>query len=93
MKGHSGNKGNKESDVLAKEGANKIEPDAIDLSIPKDFDLQRVKLLAIIQVVAYRGILEQKRPHAQPLMSENLQNACTTVIEYTQQTETDGTLW
>ena len=93
VKGHSGNEGNEESDGLAKEGANKIEPDEVDLSIPKDFDLQGAKLSAITQVVAYRGILEQRRPYARPSTSENLQKARTAVIEYTQQTETDGTLW
>jgi hypothetical protein len=45
IKGHSGDQGNEGSDQLAKEGAEKDEPDALDLSIPPEFDLQVLRLI------------------------------------------------
>ena len=39
VKGHRGNLGNEESDKLAKEGAEKHEPDDLLLNIPRDLDL------------------------------------------------------
>jgi hypothetical protein len=44
IKGHNGTQGNEEADKLAKEGAEKLTPDPLDLSIPKEFNLQGAKL-------------------------------------------------
>jgi ribonuclease HI len=57
-KGHNGNIGNKESDCLTKEGAEREEPGELNIEIPKEFDLQGAKLAALTQAKAYRGILE-----------------------------------
>ena len=43
VKAHRGTLGNKESDKLAKEGAEKDRPDTLDLQIPPEFDLQGSK--------------------------------------------------
>jgi len=53
VKGHKGNKGNKESNNLAKECARKEEPDQLSLPIPKNYDLQGDKLKTITQSLAY----------------------------------------
>jgi ribonuclease HI len=58
-KGHNGTIGNEESDRLAKQGANKPVPDALNLDIPAEFDTQGAKLTALTQAKAYRGILER----------------------------------
>jgi ribonuclease HI len=60
VKGHRGNIGNKESNWLAKEGAKKDIPDALDLSIPTEFNLQGAKLPTIDQATAYQGIVKKK---------------------------------
>ncbi len=51
--------GNKESDKLAKEGAEKEIPEPIDIQILTDFDVQGVKLATINQATAYKGILKK----------------------------------
>ncbi len=57
IKGHNGIQGNEESDRLAKEGANKLALDNLDLDIPKEFDLQGAKIATLTQALAYKGIL------------------------------------
>jgi ribonuclease HI len=44
VKGHDGVEGNEQCDMLAKEGAAKPTPDALDLSIPNTFNMQGAKL-------------------------------------------------
>jgi len=61
VKGHNGTQGNEGSDVLAKQGANKQNPNPLNLDIPKEFDVQGAKLFSLTQATAYKGILERKK--------------------------------
>ena len=61
IKGHSGNEGNKNADKKAEEGANKEKDDAIDLKIPKDYELEGAKLNKLTQKLAYMHVQEQKQ--------------------------------
>jgi ribonuclease HI len=92
-KGHAGDQGNEEADHLAKDGANKPVPNNMSLDIPKEFDLQGVKLATLTQAVAYRGILERKPPHTRDTMSRNLSLARESLASYHNEVETDSTLW
>jgi ribonuclease HI len=47
IKGHDRVQRNEESDRLAKEGASKLNPDKLNLNIPKEFDLQGTKLATL----------------------------------------------
>lgn len=47
VKGHNSDHRNKESDRLAKEGANKAIPDDLDLQTPPKFNVQSTKLSAM----------------------------------------------
>jgi len=44
VKGHNRIQGNKDSDALAKQEANKQNPDPLNLDIPKEFDVQGVTI-------------------------------------------------
>ncbi|KAI0281320.1 hypothetical protein BC826DRAFT_923304 [Russula brevipes] len=61
VKGHSKSKGNRESDRLARDGANKPEPDHLGLTIPATFDLQGAKPAMLTQPKAYLGTREQRK--------------------------------
>ena len=93
VKGHSGVEGNEECDRLAKEGANKDNPDDLNLDIPVEFDLQGAKLATLTQAIAYKGILEQKAPHTRPTTSYNLERARIAIADYTGKQETDENIW
>ena len=93
VKGHSGDEGNEGSDQLAKEGAEKANPDELNLKIPKEFNLQGAKLATLSQAIAYKGILEQRGPYTQLETSNNLESAQIAIAEYTQTLETDETIW
>jgi ribonuclease HI len=60
VKGHNGDQGNEECNRLAKEGANKPQPDILNLDIPKEFNLQGVKLASLTQATTYKGKKEWK---------------------------------
>ena len=92
-KGHAGDQGNEEADRLAKEGANKLEPNNMSLDIPKEFDLQGAKLATLTQAVAYRGIIEHKPPCVRYTTSCNLSLVCESLASYHNELETDSTLW
>ena len=47
IKGHNGNEGNEQCDLLAKQGATKVRADELNLEVPKEFDLQGVKLSSL----------------------------------------------
>ena len=93
VKRHSSDEGNEGSDQLAKEGAEKANPDELNLEIPKEFDLQGAKLATLSQAIAYKGILEQRGPYTRPVTLNNLESAQIAIAEYTQTLETDKTIW
>ncbi len=75
--------GNKESDKLAKEGAEKEIPEPIDIQILTDFDVQGVKLATINQATAYKGILKKWCRPLRQGMERNLEMTIATVAEIT----------
>lgn len=93
IKGHSGDQGNEESDRLAKEGAEKNEPDPLDLSIPPEFDLQGAKIATLSQSTAYQGIRGRRIPHQREATDENLTRAKAALKEYNGVQETSETIW
>jgi len=93
VKGHSRDQGNKGSDALAKQGANKQRPDSLNLEIPKDFNIQGVKLPTLMQATAYKGILERKRPEQWNTSKKNLQLTCIAIKWVTGKTEMNATIW
>jgi ribonuclease HI/exonuclease III len=93
VKGHNGDLGNEESDRLAREGANKHAPDPIDMSIPKEFDLQGAKLATLTQALAYKGIKEQQPQVGRDATDRNLDLTRNALFEYNGDMETDGTIW
>jgi ribonuclease HI/exonuclease III len=72
VKAHSNDTGNDGADALAKEGAEKDEPDDVDLSIPPAFDIQGVKSTAATQRVLNRGIIERQERPVRHRMQRNL---------------------
>ncbi len=93
VKGHSGTIGNEESDRLAKQGANKLQVDILDLDIPVEFDLQGAKLATLTQAKAYRGILERKNINPRRSTTRNLQLTREAIKRATNEMETDATIW
>ena len=93
VKGHDGVQGNEQSDLLAKEGANKADTDILSLEIPKEFDLQGAKLATITQSTAYRGIQERKPHPPRATSTRNIQTARNAIHAYNETLETDETLW
>lgn len=93
VKGHSGNEGNEQSDILAKEGANKNEPDDLPLEIPPEYDLQGAKLATMTQALAYKGIRLRNPASPRPTTMRNLEQAKNAISELTLGRETDTTLW
>ena len=73
VKGHNGTIGNKESDHLAKQGANKNNPDTLDLTIPMEFDLSGAKLATLTQAKAYKGIQQLKNRGPRMSTTRNIQ--------------------
>jgi hemerythrin len=63
VKGHNGEKGNEESNKLAKQGVEKQTTDEIDLTILQHFDPQGAHLLTIMQSLTYKGIEEHRNKH------------------------------
>ncbi|KAF9455391.1 ribonuclease H-like domain-containing protein, partial [Collybia nuda] len=59
VKGHSGNEGNDGADALAGVGAQKEEPDNIDLTIPGNLTTTGAHLASMTQSILYRGIKEK----------------------------------
>ena len=93
VKGHEGNIGNKESDRLAKEGAEKTDQDELELDIPIYFDLQGAKLVSLTQAKAYKGIKERKPPYSRRMTSRNLQKTRNMIEAFNRELETDSAIW
>ena len=93
IKGHSGDPGNEGSDSLAKEGARKELPDDLDLSIPKEFDIQGAKLSAMNQATTYKGIMERKPAREREAAQENLEKTRNAVRRYCNAYETNKAIW
>ena len=93
VKGHAGVEGNEGSDGLAKEGANKMTPDVMDLTVPKEFDLQGAKLATITQALAYRGIKERHAPRDRDATNRNLNLTRIALLSYTGEMETNESIW
>ena len=93
VKGHSGNTGNEECDLLAKEGANKDKPDLLPLDIPSQYDLQGAKLATLTQPVMYKGIQSHNQPPPQPVTSRNLETIRQSIKEFQNSLETNKTIW
>ena len=60
------------TDILAKEGAQKAQPDNLNLTIPKEFDIQGARLSAITQTTTYKEILASKPHKEQEAATRNL---------------------
>jgi len=73
IKGHNGTIGNEESDCLARQGANKQDPDVLDLNVPIEFDLNRAKLTTLTQAKVYQGIQRSKEIRLRNSTIRNLQ--------------------
>ena len=92
-KGHNGTQGNEESDKLAKRGANKSQPDDLNLDIPIEFDLQGAKLATLTQAKAYRGILEQRETDTRRSTGKNVQKIRESLRNLMGEIETDLSVW
>ena len=93
VKGHRGDRGNEESDKLAKEGANRSVPDALSLQISTEFDLQGAKLATLTQAIAYRGIRNHRKTPLRLITSRNLTLTREAIRAYTGSYETNETIW
>jgi hypothetical protein len=93
VKGHNSDQGNKGSDALVKQGANKWHPDPLNLEIPLDFNIQRVKLPTLMQATTYKGILEWQKHELRRTSLRNLQLTCMAIKRITGDVETNTTMW
>ncbi|KAF5320843.1 hypothetical protein D9619_000262 [Psilocybe cf. subviscida] len=66
VKGHSGNAGNDGADEMARLGAQKHETDAVDLSTPRELQLEGAQLAGLTQAQLYKGIREKREHHLTP---------------------------
>jgi len=87
--------GNEESDRLAKEGAQKIDADPLPLDVPKEYNLQGVKLATLIQSLAYRRIREQRTltTGSRATTEQNMLMVKQTIAAYGGSQETDEAIW
>ena len=93
VKGHNGDPGNKGSDALVKQGANKRYPDPLNLEIPEEFNVQGAKLTTLTQATAYKGILERKQHEPRNTTEKNMQLTWTAIKRITREIETNTTIW
>ncbi|KAI0302476.1 ribonuclease H-like protein, partial [Russula brevipes] len=95
VKGHNGIGGNEESDRLADEGARKEQADALDLEIPKEFNMQGAKVIKLTQATAYKGIRRHplNQPTDRPATMITLQSIQDAVQQYTGTLETHEAIW
>ena len=67
--------------------------DALSTHIPIEFDLQGAKLATLTQAVAYKGIKESKTVQPRQTTTENLELTRNAIMAYTEECETDETIW
>ncbi|KAF8131682.1 ribonuclease H-like protein, partial [Boletus edulis] len=92
-KAHKGTRGNEQADQLAKQGANKEEPDLLDLTVPIEFQARRIKLSTLAQKIAYREIAYKQTPPYPRTTLMNLDITRYAIEELTGNLETDKTIW
>lgn len=93
IKGHNGDPGNKGSDELTKEGANKALIDDLDLQIPMEFSTRGAKLSAMTQALAYKGIRQIKMERTPPVLPDLLLEIREAIRSFNGQHETNATIW
>jgi hypothetical protein len=93
VKGHQGNLGNEESDRLVKEGAEKDQPDQIDLQIPNKYLTQGAKLLTLNQATTYQGIRRAKTAKEPPVAKEQIDRTRQAVEQLSGESEMNETIW
>jgi len=93
VKGHNRIRGNEGSDALVKQGANKQNPDPLDLTIPIDFDVPGVKLSSLTPVTAYKGILEKRKSEPCNTTEKNLKLTHRAIKRITGNSETNAAIW
>jgi hypothetical protein len=93
VKGHNSDLGNEESNKMAKEGADKDEPDNLPLDIPPEYDLQGAKLATMTQALAHKGIHTKNTPLPQPTATRNLELVKSAIQNFSLSHETDTTIW
>lgn len=93
VKGHCRDRGNKESDTLAKEGVEKTTPDTLSLHIPIEFNLQGAKLATLSQALAYNSIQDKHTTAPREISTRNLDLAREAIKSLTGSYETDESIW
>jgi ribonuclease HI len=93
VKEHSGEEGNEKADRLVEIGVKKDVPDSIDLSIPPCFDIQGAKMFALMQRIAYQGIMSHRQRTPWRNTTHNLDTMCHALEEIAGHMENNETLW
>ena len=93
VKGHNGDPGNEQSDRLAKEGAEKDQPDDLPLDVPPEYDLQGAKLSTMTQALAYKGIRTRNTPPQRSTTMSNLGLIKLALKDFTLSHESSNTIW
>ena len=93
VKVHARDEGNEGSNVLAKQGANKQQPDPLNLDIPKKLDIQGAKLATLTQATTYKGIPERKQHKARSTTTKNVQLTRLAIKKVTGDSETNAAIW
>lgn len=70
-----------------------MEPDPLNLDIPKKFNLQGAKLATLSQALAYKGIKEKHKPADWDATKLNLNLTRAALREYSGENETNETIW
>ena len=93
VKGHNGTTGNEEADKLAMEGVRKPTPDAINLTVPWNFDPLGLHLCTLTPASAYAFLNACKPPTTSEQARINLERAQVTLKDINTKEMTDTNLW